>query len=108
MVGEPAQFTVPRVIPVSNTYHSDDHLQKFDGASLSWKTKFNEPSVKSLSASYSHKVGPSLLYEVEPSSKTELGVKVFTRTQTFKGEVTYKPEDVNKYDAAYIPIPSIV
>lgn len=63
---------------------------------MGWRTKFDEPSVKSLYATYSQNKGLALGYEVRPTKKTELDLRIETKSQILKGEWTFKPEDKNQ------------
>ncbi|GMH33465.1 hypothetical protein BSKO_01299 [Bryopsis sp. KO-2023] len=72
-----------------------DSAEKLEGASCSWKTKMNKSSVKSLTAKYSKKTGPILKYDVDPTGNTAVELEAHLNSRTLKGELKYKPEELN-------------
>lgn len=63
---------------------------------VAWKTKPSRNYAKSVGVKYSKRKGPVLSYEVDPSDKVGLKLTTELESKVLKGEITYKPEKVEK------------
>jgi len=73
-----------------------DSAGGLEGASVHWKTKVGRPYVKTLSAKYSRKKGPVMIYTVDPSERLGVRLETALNPKVIKGELTFKPEQAEK------------